>query len=188
MKKRWLGWVGVFLMLTSVPMLTISVARMLDHRVMVVVSNVIAIAGVYLYLRGTYNLILIIGPVLLTKTGSLQAEIQEEIEKDEIDQTRTEPEKAPSIHAQEPSGQQATLSESNQPTQEADIPKPLWELIPDVGNDRLIVRLWSEGHSVKSIAQELGRNPHTIQNRLSLLRGINSDAIVLKDGSRKKKV
>ncbi len=129
-----------------------------------------------------------IGTILYENTGNVQTKNQEGCEGKKVDQTTIEPETAPSNLVPEPKAQQAIQApENNQTTQEVDIPKHPWELIPDVGNDRLIVRLWHEGESLKDIATALDRKPHTIRNRISILRGIYGDGIVPKDGSRKKK-
>lgn len=55
---------------------------------------------------------------------------------------------------------QPIMNESHEP----------WLLIPDAGNDRLVVRLWNENQTSKEIGQKIGSSEKTILNRINELR------------------
>ena len=77
---------------------------------------------------------------------------------------------APTVQAIAAPSNQAHISDA-QPKKAGAEELPIWERIPDKGNDRNIVRLCSEGKSDKEIANKIGKAEKTISNRLSALRG-----------------
>jgi hypothetical protein len=53
-----------------------------------------------------------------------------------------------------------------------------WLLIPDEGNNRLVVKLWNENQTSKEIGQKVGSSEKTIMNRINLLRNQFGSQIV----------
>jgi hypothetical protein len=54
----------------------------------------------------------------------------------------------------------------------------LWKKIPDVGYNRLMLRMWHAGSSAREIGLRINRNHKTVSNNLSALRQIYGDEIV----------
>lgn len=50
-----------------------------------------------------------------------------------------------------------------------------WEIIPDKGNDRLIVERWCNSDTAKAIANDLNLSPRTVYDRLRIIRRDNKD-------------
>jgi hypothetical protein len=54
-----------------------------------------------------------------------------------------------------------------------------WEMIPDVGNNRMLLQLWHEKYPVAEIATRIGaRQPKTVYNRVTELRKLYGEDIV----------
>jgi hypothetical protein len=81
----------------------------------------------------------------------------------------------------------------------ADVPKPIagepmatnvgdsehfWERIPDISDNRLMLRLWREGYQSPEIGKRLGIAPKTVLNRLSdLRRQFGAEIVPIRRGS-----
>jgi len=53
-----------------------------------------------------------------------------------------------------------------------------WKRIPDIGNNRMILKLWHEGYTAGEIAHRVNKSEKTIRNRLSDWRRDYGDGVV----------
>ena len=63
---------------------------------------------------------------------------------------------------------EVVLKKTFQPTENRS--QEPWLLIPDEGNNRLVVHLWNENQTSKAIGQKVGSSEKTIMNRINQLR------------------
>ncbi|MFQ5796024.1 MAG: helix-turn-helix transcriptional regulator [Candidatus Bipolaricaulia bacterium] len=64
------------------------------------------------------------------------------------------------------------------PSEEQSTEDKPWKKIPDLRQDRKLVKLWHDGLPMKKIGKKLGMSPKTVRNRLSELRKIYGEEIV----------
>jgi hypothetical protein len=70
---------------------------------------------------------------------------------------------------------QTTVGDDNT-TPEQESKKP-WELIPDIGYDRTLVKLWHREISAKAIGMKVGKDEKTIEGRVRTLRTKYEDKV-----------
>jgi hypothetical protein len=65
-----------------------------------------------------------------------------------------------------------------EPNKRADDIQEPWLLIPDEGNNRLVVQLWNQNQTSKEIGQKVGSSEKTILNRINeLLKQFGSQIV-----------
>ncbi len=76
----------------------------------------------------------------------------------------------------DPLGRQA-LAEERQPEPPEGEGQP-WQRVPDIGQNREIIRLWQAGYTAAEIGKQVGKDEKTVGNRLSQLRRAYGEEIV----------